>query len=301
MSSNPLDDVSKYAFVPAGNREWNTCLDPGTLSMHWMQAATTSAFSSSHIDAAGSATWNRILCGENIWWMARELTPSTSYGWSDTVESWYVAYLKPGDDLYMRPARNFGPNTKTSQEQECWHRIEEYRRDQAFAAESCVDKPSRWAISHMRGLPSYVDGRVALLGDSAHAMATHLGAGAGQAIEDGFVLGQLLSQRLVTRANVSLALKVYDAVRRPFGNGMVERSRQTGFLYEFNELPEFIDKHKLRDSSKVELEKLAKEIYKKWEVQWSALPDVEWKLAEKMLRNALDVSSGHDKPIMANL
>ncbi|THH03798.1 hypothetical protein EW145_g5997 [Phellinidium pouzarii] len=166
---------------------------------------------------------------------------------------------------------------------------------------NCVDKPSRWAISHMRGLPSYVDGRVALLGDSAHAMATHLGAGAGQAIEDGFVLGQLLSQRLVTRANVSLALRMYDAVRRPFGNGMVERSRKTGFLYEFNELPEFIDKHKLRDSSKVELEKLAKDICKKWEVQWSALPDVEWKLAEKMLRDALDVSSGHDKPIMANL
>lgn len=30
----------------------------------------------------------------------------------------------------------------------------------------CIETPSRWAISHMRGLPTYVDGRVALLGDS---------------------------------------------------------------------------------------------------------------------------------------
>ncbi|WP_225854017.1 FAD-dependent monooxygenase [Micromonospora sp. AMSO31t] len=38
-------------------------------------------------------------------------------------------------------------------------------------------------------LPSYVRGRVALLGDAAHAMTPHLGQGAGQAIEDAVVLG----------------------------------------------------------------------------------------------------------------
>ena len=65
----------------------------------------------------------------------------------------------------------------------------------------CSEKVQRWAISQMRGLPTYVDGRVAILGDAvsssvsqsefnlyetivqAHAMTTHLGAGAGQAIE----------------------------------------------------------------------------------------------------------------------
>ncbi|THG99501.1 hypothetical protein EW145_g7256 [Phellinidium pouzarii] len=159
---------------------------------------------------------------------------------------------------------------------------------------NCVDKPSKWAISHLQGLPCYVDGRVALLGDSAHAITPHLGAGAGQAIEvnilrnkqlracllahydglkDAFVLGQLLAQLLVTRTNLSFALKVYDAVRRPLGNAMVDRSREAGYLYEFSELPESIDELK-------------------WEVHWSALPDVEWKAAAEMLRDVVSSAVG---------
>ena len=30
----------------------------------------------------------------------------------------------------------------------------------------CMEQPSRWAISHIRGLPQYVHSRVALLGDA---------------------------------------------------------------------------------------------------------------------------------------
>ncbi|KAI5117644.1 hypothetical protein M0805_001300 [Coniferiporia weirii] len=155
----------------------------------------------------------------------------------------------------------------------------------------CVDKPSRWAISHIRGLPTYVDGLVALLGDSAHAMTTHLGAGAGQAIEDACVLGRLLSSPFVTKSNLTSVLKAYDTIRRPFGNAIVERSRATGFLYEFNELPENIDEDKVRAGSMDELDKLAREIYERWEVQWTSMPDVEWKAAEKFLQDISLVKS----------
>ncbi|EJC99781.1 FAD/NAD-binding domain-containing protein [Fomitiporia mediterranea MF3/22] len=152
------------------------------------------------------------------------------------------------------------------------------------------EKVQRWAISHIRGLPTYVDGRVAILGDAAHAMTTHLGAGAGQAIEDSFILGKLLAQPGVNKSNLASVLRVYDAVRRPFGNHIVERSRTSGFLYEFNNLPDDIDEALIRAGSDVELGKLTREIYKKWEIQWSALPNVEWKEAERRLKEVVETS-----------
>ncbi|KAL5492945.1 hypothetical protein ACEPAI_4393 [Sanghuangporus weigelae] len=149
---------------------------------------------------------------------------------------------------------------------------------------TCCEKVSRWAISQVRGLPTYVDGPVVILGDAAHAMTTHIGAGASQAIEDSYILGKLLASPDVTNQNLVSVLKIYDAIRRPFGNHVAERSRMTGLLYEFNELPEDIDEGRARAGSDIELGKLTREIYKKWEIQWSALPNVEWREAERMLR-----------------
>ncbi|EJC99819.1 FAD/NAD-binding domain-containing protein [Fomitiporia mediterranea MF3/22] len=155
---------------------------------------------------------------------------------------------------------------------------------------NCSEKVQRWAISQIRGLPTYVDGLIAILGDAAHAMTTHLGAGAGQAIEDSFILGQLLAQPGVNQSNLASVLRIYDAVRRPLGNHFVERSHTSGFFYEFNNLPEGIDGALIRAGYDVELEKLAQVIYKKWEVQWSSLPNVEWKEAKRRLKEAFETS-----------
>ncbi|KAL5530919.1 hypothetical protein ACEPAG_3795 [Sanghuangporus baumii] len=149
---------------------------------------------------------------------------------------------------------------------------------------ACCEKVSRWAISQVRGLPTYVDGPVVILGDAAHAMTTHIGAGAGQAIEDSYILGKLLASPGVTKQNLLSVLQIYNAIRRPFGNHVVERSRMTGLLYEFNKLPEDIDEGRARAGSDIELGKLTRELYKKWEIQWSALPNVDWREAERMLR-----------------
>ncbi|KAG5734150.1 hypothetical protein E4T56_gene1215 [Termitomyces sp. T112] len=40
----------------------------------------------------------------------------------------------------------------------------------------------RWAIHSLRPLCSFVSDKIALLGDSTHAMTAHQGSGAGQAI-----------------------------------------------------------------------------------------------------------------------
>lgn len=70
----------------------------------------------------------------------------------------------------------------------------------------------------------WVQRRVALLGDAAHAMAPHLGQGAGQAIEDAAVLADCL------RANGDLtaALRVYEARRKRHVRGIARQSRILG-------------------------------------------------------------------------
>lgn len=67
------------------------------------------------------------------------------------------------------------------------------------------------------------------MGDAAHATTPWQGSGAGMAIEDSLVLSTLLG-RAETVAQASLALKVYDQVRRPRTQRVVESSRGTGMM-----------------------------------------------------------------------
>ncbi|KAK7472656.1 hypothetical protein VKT23_000769 [Stygiomarasmius scandens] len=95
-----------------------------------------------------------------------------------------------------------------------------------------IEKPTRWAIHHLRPLPFYVDGRVVLIGDAAHAMSPHQGAGAGMAIEDAFVLARVLEH--ATPSTLNSALEAWQRVRLPFGNHVLKGSYESGVMYEFN-------------------------------------------------------------------
>ncbi|KAI5117342.1 hypothetical protein M0805_001947 [Coniferiporia weirii] len=99
----------------------------------------------------------------------------------------------------------------------------------------CVGAPSRWAINTMNGLPISTHDRVALAGDSAHAMTPHQGSGAGQAIEDAYILSALLAHPLTTLSTLRTALKVYEKVRLPHGNEVQRLSAENGRLREFDD------------------------------------------------------------------
>ncbi|KAJ3497857.1 hypothetical protein NLG97_g1582 [Lecanicillium saksenae] len=90
-----------------------------------------------------------------------------------------------------------------------------------------VTDTSKWALFDSPDLMRFCDGRVALLGDAAHASTPHQGSGLGQGIEDAHLLAELLSDASVkTTSDAMLALEAYDAVRRPRSQKAVSTSRE---------------------------------------------------------------------------
>ncbi|WP_086830520.1 FAD-dependent monooxygenase [Streptomyces sp. NRRL B-24572] len=82
-------------------------------------------------------------------------------------------------------------------------------------------------------LPSFAVGRVALLGDAAHAMTPNLGQGACQALEDAVSLAAALAGGSGEGASagasgIESALARYDAERRPRSQAVARAARQAG-------------------------------------------------------------------------
>jgi salicylate hydroxylase len=76
---------------------------------------------------------------------------------------------------------------------------------------------------------TYVSGNICIIGDAAHATTPWQGSGGGMSIEDSLVLSTLLGRAKKPR-DAAVALKVYDEVRRPRTQRIVELSRETGLI-----------------------------------------------------------------------
>ncbi|GGE71348.1 salicylate 1-monooxygenase [Paenalcaligenes hominis] len=97
----------------------------------------------------------------------------------------------------------------------------------------CIPKPTYWALHDLEELSHYNHGLVGLVGDAAHAMLPHQGAGAGQGLEDAWLLTRLLGDAQVLKTDLKKLLSVYDSIRRPRACRVQRTSWEAGELYEF--------------------------------------------------------------------
>ncbi|KAI5825644.1 FAD/NAD(P)-binding domain-containing protein [Schizophyllum commune Tattone D] len=138
----------------------------------------------------------------------------------------------------------------------------------------CVDGALRWAVHTTKppGLPTFVHERTALLGDAAHSMTPFQGSGAGQAVEDAWLLAHLLGDPSVTRDTIPEALRVYDAARRPVAQDVQERSRVNGHLLALDYRG--IDFDALQaEAQRAALIELGEQMQRDWEWAWSTSTD----------------------------
>ncbi|KAI1394616.1 FAD/NAD(P)-binding domain-containing protein [Hypoxylon fuscum] len=80
---------------------------------------------------------------------------------------------------------------------------------------------------------SYVSGPICITGDAAHSTTPWQGSGGGMSIEDSLILSTLLG-RAKTPVEALTALKVYDKIRRPRTQRIVESSRNMGTILTGN-------------------------------------------------------------------
>jgi salicylate hydroxylase len=93
-----------------------------------------------------------------------------------------------------------------------------------------VENPFWWGLFDREPLARWTDGRLALLGDAAHAMLPHLGQGANQSIEDGVALASILATS--PRSGVPRALGAYESLRRPRAAKVQLGARANGRRYD---------------------------------------------------------------------
>ena len=87
-----------------------------------------------------------------------------------------------------------------------------------------------WGLFDRKPLASWTKGRLALLGDAAHAMLPHVGQGANQGIEDGIALAVFLEGR--DSPDVPAILRQYETFRRPRAAIVQAEARKNGLRYD---------------------------------------------------------------------
>jgi salicylate hydroxylase len=88
-----------------------------------------------------------------------------------------------------------------------------------------------WKLRVHDPLDTWVHGSTALVGDACHPTLPHMAQGAAQAIEDGAVLGVVLSPSRISDGKpttIEKALKLYERLRKPRAEALVELAAESG-------------------------------------------------------------------------
>ncbi len=89
--------------------------------------------------------------------------------------------------------------------------------------------PQGYSQFEHKTTPTYAHKRVCLVGDAAHASSPWQGAGAGQALEDAMILGELFAN-IQSPEDINAAFSAYDMMRRPRCQQVIDSSRGTGAI-----------------------------------------------------------------------
>jgi len=124
------------------------------------------------------------------------------------------------------------PWVESTTEQELKERCGNWGPDTTIILDH-LKNPSKWSVHALDPpLERFVRDRVVLVGDAAHPMLPHLGAGVGQGFEDVFLLVKLITHPQSKKANLKHLLAQYDALRPPRADAVLRASAQAGRLYD---------------------------------------------------------------------
>lgn len=174
--------------------------------------------------------------GRTAWRMVLPLPPGVVGGESWGPGSVFGMFPMPGQRLYCYATATVAPGV-TSPDGE----LAELRRRfagwhdpiPALLAAASPDQVVRSDIYQLPPLRSFVTGRVALLGDAAHAMTPNLGQGGCQALEDAATLTALVT----TAPDLDAALRRYDTLRRPRTQRLARLAAMTGEIVQLRSRP----------------------------------------------------------------
>jgi len=96
------------------------------------------------------------------------------------------------------------------------------------------DTSASWTAADHDHAPVYYRGKVAMMGDAAHASMPFAGNGAAQALEDAAVLDYLFS-KVTEPSQIEAAFSAYDTTRRPRSQAVVDLARKFGRVYAYAE------------------------------------------------------------------
>lgn len=97
-----------------------------------------------------------------------------------------------------------------------------------------IETPTIWALHQIAPLTTYQNKtqNVILIGDAAHAMLPHQGAGAGQGLEDALILANLLAHPQLSVKTIKSVSKIYEEIRLERAVKVQSTSQQSGEIYE---------------------------------------------------------------------
>ncbi|KAJ8130453.1 hypothetical protein O1611_g3176 [Lasiodiplodia mahajangana] len=168
-----------------------------------------------------------------------DVEDAREYGWAGKNAFLMHNILSGGNEVQLTIASNDREATTGSDE---WQRdirvdeIKELYQDWPAHLSKAVnelicDQPKLEAFylwDHPKA-STYVSGPICITGDAAHSTTPWQGSGGGMSIEDSLILSSLLG-RAKTPSEALTALEVYDQVRRPRTQRIVESSRVTGAM-----------------------------------------------------------------------